>query len=183
MEFSTREKLAWTAAKLLQERGYNGVGLNEILAAAGLPKGSLYHHFPDGKSDLAQEAAALANREMVRIIDDAFRDASDFRHGATSLFHKLAKLFEIMGKNTGCPISEILFAGPDRPEFRKRSAAYFEGWIAQIATHAECLGVAADDARLEAERLFVVLQGSWILARANEDSNVMRRSPTLFFSE
>ncbi|MEL7025725.1 MAG: TetR/AcrR family transcriptional regulator [Pseudomonadota bacterium] len=175
MTLTTKEKLAWTAAKLFQEKGYNGVGLSEILAATGLTKGSLYHHFPNGKSDLALEAAALANREMTRIINDAFEPAEDYGAGVKTLFYKLAKLFEVMGSYTGCPISEILFAGPDHVEFREKSDAYFQGWIDQIAGHATRLG--EDDANAEprGRHLFIVLQGGWTLARARQDSDVIRK--------
>lgn len=181
MNVSTKEKLAWTAAKLFQEKGFDGVGLNEILAAAGLPKGSLYHHFPNGKTDLALEAAAFADREMLRIIEESFESASNYKDGATTLFHKLAKMFELMGKHTGCPISEILFAGPDRAEFRAQSATYFDGWIASIAGHASRLGETEEIAQQHAERLFISLQGCWTLARANEDSDPLRRAPQLLF--
>ncbi|MEL7150132.1 MAG: TetR/AcrR family transcriptional regulator [Pseudomonadota bacterium] len=180
MEFTTREKLAWTAAKLFQEKGYHGAGLAEILKATGLPKGSLYHHFPNGKSDLALEAAALAHRETTRIIDDAFRDASSYRDGATTLFYKLAKLFDVMGKHTGCPISNILFAGPDHDAFRQKSAEYFQAWMNQIADHAEKLGEPRASAETEAQRLFLVLQGGWTLARATENSDAIRSLPALF---
>ena len=181
MELSTKEKLAWTAAKLFQEKGYNGVGLSEILAAAGVPKGSLYHHFPDGKRDLALEAAAFAHREMTRIIDDAFETAPDYRAGATTLFHKLAKLFELMGKHTGCPITHILFSGPDEDEFRAQSAAYFDAWTTQIAGHAMRFGAKREEAHAMAEHLFVVLQGGWTLARAHKDSDRLRGMVSMLF--
>lgn len=181
MEHSSRDKLAWAAAKLFQQRGFHGVGLNEILKATGLPKGSLYHHFPNGKTDLALEAAALAHREMTRIINDAFRDANSYQDGATTLFHKLAKLFEVMGKHTGCPISEILFAGPEQDMFRAKSAEYFEAWTRQIATHAARLGEPEDIARKKAEHLFVTLQGGWTLARAKQDGDVLRNLGQLLF--
>ena len=181
MELSTKDKLAWTAAKLFQEKGYNGVGLSEILAAAGLPKGSLYHHFPDGKRDLALEAAAFAHRETTRIIDDAFADAPDYRTGATTLFYKFAKLFELMGRHTGCPISHILFSGPDEEEFRMRSSEYFDAWTAQIAAHAVRLGEPPEQATAMAEHLFVVLQGGWTLARAHKDSDRLRGMVALLF--
>ena len=183
MTLTSREKLAWTAAKLFQERGFHGVGLAEILKESGLPKGSLYHHFPNGKTDLALEAAALAHRETARIIDDAFREADTYRSGATTLLYKLAKLFEIMGKHTACPISETLFGGPDNTVFREKSAEYFEGWISQIAQHAERLGEPADRARAEAERLFMSLQGGWVLARAKQDGNVLRDLAKLLFKD
>jgi len=174
MTLTSKEKLAWTAAKLFQEKGYNGVGLSEILKATGLPKGSLYHHFPNGKSDLALEAAALAHREMARIIDDAFLPANGFSGGVATLFHKLAKLFDLMGKYTGCPISEILFAGPDHVEFREQSKKYFQAWIDQIAGHAERLGEPEETAEARGNHLFIVLQGGWTLARARQDSDVIR---------
>ncbi len=181
MEQSSRDKLAWVAAKLFQQRGFHGVGLNEILKLTGLPKGSLYHHFPNGKSDLALEAAALAHREMTRIIDDAFRDARSYEDGATTLFHKLAKLFELMGKHTGCPISEILFVGPEQEKFREKSAEYFEAWTSQIEAHATRLGMSPELARQNAERLFVTLQGGWTLARARQDGDALRNLGRLIF--
>jgi len=182
MELSSRDKLAWTAAKLFQERGFHGVGLNEILAASGLPKGSLYHHFPNGKSGLALEAAAFAHREMARIIDDAFENADSFETGATTLLYKLAKLFEIMGKHTGCPISVILFSGPDQDTFRTRLAEHFQAWMDQIATHAERLGDPPEIAHKQAERLFVTLQGGWTLARAKQDGDVLRNLTKILFA-
>lgn len=182
MEQSSRDKLAWAAAKLFQQRGFHGVGLNEILKVTGLPKGSLYHHFPNGKTDLALEAAALAHREMTRIIDDAFRDAETYQDGVTTLFYKLAKLFELMGKHTGCPISEILFVGPDQDMFRQKSAEYFEGWTSQIAAHGERVGLAPEIARTNAEQLFVTLQGGWTLARAKQDGDVIRNLGRLLFA-
>jgi TetR/AcrR family transcriptional repressor of lmrAB and yxaGH operons len=54
----TRERLLAAAIRLFQERGYHGAGLTEILAAAQAPKGSLYHHFPGGKPELAVVAIA-----------------------------------------------------------------------------------------------------------------------------
>jgi TetR/AcrR family transcriptional repressor of lmrAB and yxaGH operons len=61
----SRKRLISTAAKLFQEQGYAATGLTEILRGANTPKGSLYHHFPEGKSELgaaAMRAAGLALR-------------------------------------------------------------------------------------------------------------------------
>lgn len=171
---TTRDKLAWAAAKLFQEKGFHGVGLSEVLAATGLPKGSLYHHFPNGKVDLALEAAAFTNREMTRIIDESFEGARDFDHGACTFLFKLARMFEVMGNHTGCPITSILFAGPEYEAFRSKSAEYFEEWITGLAAHAERLGMAPDVARAESEKTFHLMQGAWTLARAKADSDVMR---------
>ncbi|MFK0121596.1 TetR/AcrR family transcriptional regulator [Streptomyces sp. NPDC090994] len=41
----TRQVILDTARRIVATKGYSAVGINEILAAAGVPKGSFYHHF------------------------------------------------------------------------------------------------------------------------------------------
>ena len=44
-EHDTKEKLIQAGLKSLLEKGFNGVGVQEITEAAGVPKGSFYNHF------------------------------------------------------------------------------------------------------------------------------------------
>ena len=48
---ATRAALMATARSLFAERGYAGVGTEELVRASGVTRGALYHHF-DGKTDL-----------------------------------------------------------------------------------------------------------------------------------
>ncbi|MBM9503431.1 TetR/AcrR family transcriptional regulator [Actinacidiphila acididurans] len=41
----TRQSLLETARRIVAAKGYAAVGINEVLAAAGVPKGSFYHYF------------------------------------------------------------------------------------------------------------------------------------------
>ena len=54
-DHNSRETLVRAASRLFRQKGYSGVGLTEILKEAGLPKGSLYYHFPGGKAELPTE--------------------------------------------------------------------------------------------------------------------------------
>jgi len=45
MEMTTREKIIACGTQAIIGKSYNAVGLNEILATAGVPKGSFYHFF------------------------------------------------------------------------------------------------------------------------------------------
>lgn len=172
---STRTRLIHTAAELFRRSGYHGVGLSELLSTAQAPKGSLYHHFPAGKSDLALAAASWASDGMLHLIAVSFDSAPSFREGLTTLCHKIAKMFEKAGLWGGCPISATLFAGPDTPEFAAHASKLYDSWIAAVAKHARRFGYT--DPETLAETLFILLQGSWQLAQAKRDASVLRSLP------
>ena len=172
---STKERLIRSASDLFRKRGYSGVGVAEILVAAKAPKGSLYHHFPNGKSDLAMAAATWAADGTLQLIAASFEDATSFRDGATTFCYKLAKLFDISGNWDGCPIQTVLSDGPDNTEFSTALDRFYDGWIAEIAMYAERFGAPPERAREMAENFFMLFQGAWTLARARRDSDVLRR--------
>ena len=62
---ANRERILDSAAQLFRERGVDGVGLNELMQAAGLTRGGFYGHF-ESKEDLVAQASRRAlqkNRE------------------------------------------------------------------------------------------------------------------------
>ena len=54
-----RERILDNAAQLFRERGFDGIGLNDLMQAAGLTRGGFYGHF-ESKDDLAAQAAKRA---------------------------------------------------------------------------------------------------------------------------
>ena len=49
----SRTALLDSAALPFRRQGYAATGVNQILESANVKAGSLYHHFPDGKQELA----------------------------------------------------------------------------------------------------------------------------------
>ena len=71
---ATQAALVATARRLFAERGYAGVGTEEIVSAAGVTRGALYHHY-EGKAGLfgavfeqieAELAKRLANEALSK---------------------------------------------------------------------------------------------------------------------
>lgn len=180
-EPSTRDRLVQAATRLFRQRGYEGTGLTEILTEAGVPKGSLYHHFPEGKADLACAAADWTASEIVRVIDDSFREAKDWRHGVTTFCFKMAKLFDILNSADACPIFGLMFDGPDQTRFRAQAEAAFARIILGAARHAITLGHPQAEAEDMAETFIIGFQGAWTLARVRRNSDVLRGLPARLY--
>lgn len=176
---STRERLITHAALLFQRKGYHGVGMAEILTAANAPKGSLYHHFPNGKSDLALAAAHFSADQMLLILDASFMDATDLRDGVTTFCYKLAKLFDLNDKWIGCPVSATLFESPANTDFREATCEIFERWLQATIAHATATGATGAEAHALADALWMTLQGAWTLSRVRGSSDPIKAVPKL----
>lgn len=182
-EPSTKDRLVTAAGNLFRRNGYHATGLAEILAEAGVPKGSLYHHFPEGKADLAKAAADWTVRLLVRIIDDAFLAAPGFPQGAAHYCNKLARLFQSAQEANACPISALLFEGPNSKDFQDHAQASFQRLIDTLAGHASRLGLSEAEALEQAETLLIAVEGGWTLARARRNPDVLRTLARRLFPE
>jgi AcrR family transcriptional regulator len=60
-----------SAAEVLRERGAAGVTIDEVLARSGAPRGSVYHHFPEGRNQILTEALQYAGGALADVIDEA----------------------------------------------------------------------------------------------------------------
>ena len=51
-----RRRMIQSAALLFRRQGIEGTSFSDVLEHSGAPRGSIYHHFPEGKAQLAEEA-------------------------------------------------------------------------------------------------------------------------------
>src|SRR3982074_3451958 len=56
MATDSRASMVRSAASLIRSRGVSATSLSDVLADSEAPRGSIYHHFPDGKRQLAEDA-------------------------------------------------------------------------------------------------------------------------------
>ena len=72
---ATRKALIAAGRDLFAERGYDDVGAEEIVRAAGLTRGALYHHFPSGKPALLEaiyeRIEAESTERVARVVLDS----------------------------------------------------------------------------------------------------------------
>ena len=52
----TEDRIVVAMAEIMRRQGYSGTGMKQLAEAADAPIGSIYHHFANGKRDVAAEA-------------------------------------------------------------------------------------------------------------------------------
>ncbi|MDJ0613545.1 MAG: helix-turn-helix domain-containing protein [Rhizobiaceae bacterium] len=160
------------AAELFRARGYHGVGLAEILSESGAPKGSFYHHFPQGKDELALAVIENGGRFVSKFINEVFESARNAEDAVSRFTSGVAYAFKESGFSQGCPITSILLELTPKDE-AVRSAANnaFETWIEKMVAHSLSLeqGKVSRQALDKAFRAFLIaIEGGWIVARATQ---------------
>lgn len=69
----TKRRLILAGLQLMLERGYNGVGIRDLLEATGIPKGSFYHHF-ESKEDFALQVLDAYVENVHGLLDATLSD-------------------------------------------------------------------------------------------------------------
>jgi AcrR family transcriptional regulator len=157
------------AAELLRRRGYTGTGFREVIELTGAPRGSIYHHFPGGKAQLAGEAVDYVGGLAREAIAAPLADGDPVR--ALRAFVELWRVdFERSGGRAGCPIVAVAVESHDEdPELLDAAARAFEHWRNAFA---ECLrraGVPGARAGRLAALVVSAVEGAIILSRAARD--------------
>ncbi|HEX7834549.1 MAG TPA: TetR/AcrR family transcriptional regulator [Pseudolysinimonas sp.] len=164
MTAETRSTMVAGAARLLAERGLQATSFSEVLAATGAPRGSLYHHFPDGKDQLVAAAVELAGDRAV-----AYLDA---QHGADAVeitrrfLHIWREVLIRSDYRAGCAVLAVTVA-TDSPELHEHTAGVFRRWRGRLSELLQDGGLGEQDAARFATTLVASSEGAVVLSRAD----------------
>ncbi len=170
MAGETRARMLEATAKLLRERGYHGTSLNDILAASGAPRGSLYFHFPQGKDQLVTEVTRDGVAQVAKSLADLFSTTRSPAEAIRALFAATARTMEENEFARGCPVAPVVLDGTnDVPELVELTRAAFKQWIGLIQE--AFVGHGIPEARARALALMVEssLEGLMIITRTTRD--------------
>ncbi|HTQ18436.1 TetR/AcrR family transcriptional regulator [Mycobacterium sp.] len=165
----SRAALIEKAATLFRRQGYAATGLNQILDEAGVKAGSLYHHFPQGKQQLAAavvDTAGTGIEQLLRRFLATDRSVADIVDRWIDVL-----IAGLAGDHRdGCPIEPIATESVHASaEVRAASARVFNGWSAAIAERLTSEGWSADEAERVALSVISLIEGALILSRIAGD--------------
>jgi len=164
-----RERIVDVAAKLFREKGYEGIGVADLMKGAGLTHGGFYGHF-ESKEDLLAEACGKAMQTSVEKWRGRLERHKDNPLGGLAR----AYLTEAHRDNpgAGCAVASL---GTDvaraSEPVRKALTA---GVKAQLALLAESLPGTPEERRRRAIASYAAMVGGLVMARAIDEPELSK---------
>jgi len=169
----SRNRMIQSAALLFRENGYSGTGFRDVIEHSGAPRGSIYHHFPGGKEQLAAETVAWAADVIERRIARAAQSGDPI--AALGIFvESWRDVLEDSNFRAGCPIVAVAAEADAGSTATDAAAAAFTRWQDLIGRTLLDAGVSRTDARRLATTVVAAIEGAILLCRVRRDIRPLR---------
>jgi AcrR family transcriptional regulator len=157
---------------VFRKYGYDGASLARLSEATGLGKSSLYHHFPNGKADMAQAAldsvrAWLAANVLSILEGDAPPEVRLRRFAA--------KYAEFYANGQNPCLTDLFTMGDAGDIFRESFGKTVRNLIGMIAAVAQEAGIPKSEAMRRAEDAVIAIQGGLVVSRATSSTAPFQR--------
>lgn len=163
-----------SAALLFSERGVQGTSFTDVLAHSGAPRGSVYHHFSGGKTELVEDATRWAGEFTIAGAVAAI-ERRDPVAAVGSFRRHWSKILRASDFGGGCPVATAALEGSHEPTARDIAGEVFADWQKVVADALRRRGVPAARARSIATLLLASIEGAIILCRAQRSLRPLER--------
>lgn len=168
---SPRERMVVSAALLIRERGARATAISDVLEHSGAPRGSAYHYFPGGRTQLLCEAVDFAGEHVAAVI----AGADNGLQLLDTLIDKYRRQLLDTDFRAGCPIVAVSVEAGEQQDCERmgpvidRAAAVFDQWSDLIAARFTADGIPPERAGELAVLATTALEGAIVLARVRRD--------------
>lgn len=163
------------AVALLRSSGYEGTGINRVIAYSGAPKGSLYHFFPGGKDQLVSEALEQYGGRIAAQFDAAMAAATTPRAKVEALFRMIERRLEAGDFNQSCAAGTVaLDLNEDLEGLREVVSNVLRAWTGVIERHLQVPD--PSKRRSLAGMILTCIEGGYLRGRAERSTVALREA-------
>lgn len=162
-----------TLGELFREFGFSGTSLSEITIRTGLGKGSLYHFFPQGKTEMAEAVLEEIHLWFEENVYTSLRESKDSSLAIESMFKEVHRYFD--SGNRICLVGAFALDST-RDQFSEKVYAYFNAWVQALSVALIRTGFTKNEAKLVSEDVVGGIQGALVLARSMDDPKIFART-------
>ena len=165
MTKDTKASMVRSAASLIRTRGVSATSFSDVLAESGAPRGSVYHHFPEGKEQLAGEAIRWTSE---RVLAHQRACTATTPSGVLEWFIDMWRQVVLASRGTaGCVVAGVAIDTPgDAEGLIDVVRLTFRSWIGLLTEQLAATGVPTPRASAIATATVAGMEGALILCRA-----------------
>lgn len=150
----------------MRRQGYSATTVKQITVAAHAPMGSLYHHFPEGKPQLAAQALRVSGAAYIQLLPLLMDPYDDLREAVPAAFAAAAEQIETSGWINMCPVGTVAGEIADsEPGLREVTAGIIGSWVEVGSDYFVRRGLSPVDARDLIFAILSALEGAFVLCR------------------
>lgn len=157
------DELIARLAGVFQDVGYEGASMALLSQASGLQRASLYHRFPSGKQQMAEEVLRAAIDWAVAHVIGPLAGEGDVRKRWATARRGLDLLYD--GGRRSCLLHMLMAPRNADGPFAEAIEAALTALVDAFAQLARDAGAPRAEAARTAQRAVALIQGSLILAR------------------
>lgn len=163
----TKQRMVGAARQLIREHGYHSMALSDVVERSASPRGSVYYHFPQGKVQMAAEAAEEHIREQVDMINRLAGEAATAEDLVRAYVDLARDGMLTSGYGRGCAIAPLVIeVGESAEELGAVSRRGFFLMVETLALQFVVLGADTDGARELAHATVAGVEGALVTSRA-----------------
>ncbi len=172
-----RDEILYAAWGLFESQGYHATGINQIISESGVPKGSFYHYFPEGKEGLALEAIDAIGEGMIEGVRAACATRDDVVEGIVSLLQIIATKLDETEYRHGGPLTIVsLETATTNERINAACRSAYHGVQAELVKKLIQGGFTESDARDLSTTIVASLEGGILLSRAFHSTEPMEQT-------
>lgn len=163
-----KDRVIATAARLFRERGFDGIGISDLMKEVGLTHGGFYAQFPS-KEHLMAAAASKAAAERAAAMQKQFQDAPE--KGVAGFAERYLSKRHRDNPGEGCYMATL---GVD---VARHGPLVRDAFTSSVRSALEILaeaekGASEEDRRSRAIADYAMMIGGMVLARAVSDEDL-----------
>lgn len=171
----TRKKLLLAMSRQLRSRGYYATGLRQIVAESGIPKGSLYYHFPQGKLELTTSAVRFSSEQLLTTLNKIIRLVPGPIEAVELLCHFFIEELKRSNFSQGCPIATVtLEVAASMDEIHEVCKTGFNQMIGVFAAFLHSRGISPEKAEELGYVIISAIEGALVLSKAQRNTKPLR---------
>ena len=160
----TDSDLVARLSDVFRAEGFEGASLVALSRASGLQRASLYHRFPGGKEQMAQEVLRTTQSLLDKNILEMLHGNEPPPERAKELVRQLDAFYN--GGKKNCVLNMLVSSTAGKARHNKLIGAMAQEMLAGLAKLVADAGFDKDVAKSRAERAMALLEGSLVMCRS-----------------